>query len=205
LKVFSSKEKAEKYAQELEKSCDPDVYFVEFEERDLVWHSKKCKHEWYFEFDKPTSNDLHIVMKPVPLMAELVTEGSDKDGIVYDPFLGSGSTLIACEQTGRTCFGMEIDPGYIDVIIERWENFTGKKSKKITWSRILDTNRSLGKYDCKHCILYSQVEERNKIESLKSKSYCMILYGDTLSMIINGNDHHGRAGLSPLIMILTNL
>ena len=65
-------------------------------------------------------------------MAELVTEGSDKDGIVYDPFLGSGSTLIACEQTGRTCFGMEIDPGYIDVIIERWENFTGKKSKKIT-------------------------------------------------------------------------
>jgi len=64
-------------------------------------------------------------------MAELVTEGSDKGGIVYDPFLGSGSTLISCEQSGRTCYGMEIDPAYIDVIIERWENFTGKKCKKI--------------------------------------------------------------------------
>jgi len=70
-------------------------------------------------------------MKPVPLMAELVTEGSDKDGIVYDPFLGSGSTLIACEQTGRTCYGMEIDPAYVDVIIERFENYTGQKAVKI--------------------------------------------------------------------------
>jgi len=70
-------------------------------------------------------------MKPVPLMAELVTEGSDKDGIVYDPFLGSGSTLIACEQTGRTCYGMEIDPGYVDVIIERFENFSGQKAVKV--------------------------------------------------------------------------
>jgi len=44
---------------------------------------------------------------------------------------GSGSTLIACEQTGRTCYGMEIDPGYVDVIIERWENLTGQKAVKI--------------------------------------------------------------------------
>jgi len=64
-------------------------------------------------------------------MTELVTEGSDKDRIVYDPFLGSGSTLIACEQTGRTCFGMEIDPEYIDVIVERFENYTGQKAVKI--------------------------------------------------------------------------
>jgi len=70
-------------------------------------------------------------MKPVPIMAELITEGSDKGGIVYDPFLDSGSTLITYEQTGRTCFGMEIDPGYIDVIIERWENYTGQKAEKI--------------------------------------------------------------------------
>jgi len=70
-------------------------------------------------------------MKPVPLMAELVTEGSDKEGIVYDPFLGSGNTLIACEQTGRTCFGMEIDPAYVDVIVERFEKFSDQKVVKI--------------------------------------------------------------------------
>jgi len=98
----------------------------------------KGKHKFYggfkttiYEYDKPVSNDLHLVMKPVPLMAELVTEGSQKDDVVYDPFLGSGSTLIACEQTGRTCYGMEIDPGYIDVIIERFENFTEQKAEKI--------------------------------------------------------------------------
>jgi len=70
-------------------------------------------------------------MKPVPLMAELVTEEFDEGGIVYDPFLGSGSTLIACEQTGITCFGMEIDSGYVDVIIQRWENYTGQKVEKV--------------------------------------------------------------------------
>ena len=64
-------------------------------------------------------------------MTELVTEGSDRDGIVYDPFLGSGSTLITCEQTGRTCFGMEIDPGYIDVIVERFKKYSGQKAEKI--------------------------------------------------------------------------
>ena len=51
---------------------------------------------------------------------------------ILDPFLGSGSTLIACEQTNRICYGMEIDPAYIDVIIERWENFTGQKAKLVT-------------------------------------------------------------------------
>ena len=55
----------------------------------------------------------------------------DSNLIVYDPFLGSGSTLIACEQTNRICYGMEIDPAYIDVIIERWENYTGEKAVTI--------------------------------------------------------------------------
>lgn len=52
-------------------------------------------------------------------------------GVVIVRLNGSGSTLIACEQTGRTCYGMEIDPGYVDVIIERWENLTGQKAVKI--------------------------------------------------------------------------
>ena len=52
------------------------------------------------------------------------------DGIVYDPFLGSGTTLIAAEQLGRKCYGMEISPVYCDVIVERWEQFTGKQATR---------------------------------------------------------------------------
>lgn len=50
--------------------------------------------------------------------------------IIIDLFLGSGSTLIACEKTGRTCYGMELDPQYCDVIVTRWEKFTGKKAER---------------------------------------------------------------------------
>jgi DNA modification methylase len=49
---------------------------------------------------------------------------------IYDPFLGSGTTLIACEMLGRTCFGMEFDPIYCDVIVKRWEDFTGKAAER---------------------------------------------------------------------------
>jgi len=70
-------------------------------------------------------------MKPLELMQIPIRNSTKKNMIVFDPFLGSGSTLIACEQTGRVCYGMEIDPGYVDVIIQRWENFTGKKAKKL--------------------------------------------------------------------------
>jgi DNA modification methylase len=68
----------------------------------------------------------HATQKPVRVMAwslEFVP-----DGLVYDPFLGSGTTLIAAEQLGRKCYGMEISPAYCDVIVRRWENLTGKKA-----------------------------------------------------------------------------
>ena len=51
-------------------------------------------------------------------------------GSIYDPFLGSGTTIIAAEMTGRVCYGLEIDPKYCDVIVQRWENFTGKKAER---------------------------------------------------------------------------
>ena len=96
----------------------------------------KNHHKFYggfrttvLEFDKPMVNKLHPTMKPVPLLRDLLHDGSRPEMIVCDPFLGSGSTLIACEQTNRICYGMEIDPRYIDVIIKRWENFTGKKAE----------------------------------------------------------------------------
>jgi DNA modification methylase len=74
---------------------------------------------------------VHPTQKPVGLLSEIIKDYTEKNHIVLDPYLGSGSTLIACEQTDRICYGMELDPAYIDVIIERWENYTGKKAKKL--------------------------------------------------------------------------
>lgn len=79
-----------------------------------------------WDFKRPSSSDLHPTMKPVELIEQAIKHASKKS--VADPFLGSGSTLIACEKTGRKCYGMEIDPHYCDVIVKRWEEFTGKKA-----------------------------------------------------------------------------
>jgi DNA modification methylase len=105
---------------------------------EFVLYGWKGKHKFYgphrttlLEYDKPHVNDLHPTMKPIELLSQLIQDGSKKDMLVYDPFLGSGSTIIACEQTNRTCYGMEIDPAYVDVTIKRWENYTGKKAKKL--------------------------------------------------------------------------
>lgn len=76
---------------------------------------------------KPLKNDLHPTMKPIKLLAKLIRNSSNKGDIVLDLFWGSGSTLIACEQLGRSCYTSELDPRYVDVIIQRWEEFTGKK------------------------------------------------------------------------------
>ena len=70
-------------------------------------------------------------MKPVKLMARLIQNSSKPGETVLDIFGGSGSTLMACEQLQRSCYTMELDPKYIDVIIKRWEDFTGKKAVKI--------------------------------------------------------------------------
>jgi len=74
------------------------------------------------------SDGTHPTQKPVELCSHAITHSSKTDDIVLDLFLGSGSTLIACEKTNRVCFGMELDPKYIDVIIQRWEDYTGQKA-----------------------------------------------------------------------------
>lgn len=79
-------------------------------------------------FDRPKQNKEHPTMKPVPLIAYLVGNSSKEGDTVLDCFGGSGSTLIACEQLGRKCLTMELDPHYCDVIITRWEELTGKKA-----------------------------------------------------------------------------
>lgn len=99
----------------------------------------KGKHKFYggfttdvLKFDKPISSKEHPTMKPIALLAKLIRDGSQEHMICYDGFGGSGSTLIACEQLNRKCYMMEIDPKYCDVIIERWEKFTGKKAVKMS-------------------------------------------------------------------------
>lgn len=81
------------------------------------------------EEDKPTINDLHPTMKPIKLLSRLIKNSSRVDECVLDLFGGSGSTLIACEQLSRTCYMIELDPKYCDVIIKRWETLTGKKAE----------------------------------------------------------------------------
>ena len=81
--------------------------------------------------DRPSVSDLHPTMKPVKLIARQIKNSSRKNEIVLDLFGGSGTTLMACEQLNRKCYMMEYDPVYVDVIIERWENFTGQKAVKI--------------------------------------------------------------------------
>lgn len=82
-------------------------------------------------YPKPNKSPLHPTMKPVELLRNLILNSSKIDDWVYDPFLGSGSTLIACEQTRRRCLGIELDPEYCQVVIDRFEKVTGKKAKKI--------------------------------------------------------------------------
>jgi site-specific DNA-methyltransferase (adenine-specific) len=82
-----------------------------------------------WQYDRPKANREHPTMKPVDLWAQAVTDGSRHGEIVYDPFLGSGTTLIAAEQLGRKCYGMEISPAYCDVIVKRWETLTGRKAE----------------------------------------------------------------------------
>lgn len=88
-------------------------------------------HVWYndrsqttvIEFDKPKRNDVHPTMKPVEMLVYLIKNSSQRGEIVIDTFGGSGSTLIACEKTGRICRTMELDPKYCDVIRRRWAEF----------------------------------------------------------------------------------
>jgi len=81
--------------------------------------------------NKPSKNDLHPTMKPVPLIGRLIKNSSLRDQLVYEPFGGSGSTLIAADQLDRTCYCMELDPRYVDVIIQRWEEFAKESAIKI--------------------------------------------------------------------------
>ena len=99
------------------------------------WKPGKA-HRWYggrkqtttWEIDRPRKNPDHPTMKPIELCARAIKNSSQPGDIIFDPFGGSGSTLIAAEQTGRICHTMELDPVYCDVIVRRWEELTGQKA-----------------------------------------------------------------------------
>lgn len=98
----------------------------------------KGKHKFHggfrtsvLEYNKPMKNDLHPTMKPIELIRQTVTDGTKEGDTILDTFAGSGTSLIACEQTNRIWRGIEIDPRYVDVIIKRWESYTGEKAEKI--------------------------------------------------------------------------
>lgn len=94
----------------------------------LYGWKKTGKHQWYadrkqttiWEYDRPKSSKEHPTMKPLGLMSYPIRNSTMTNGIVLDPFLGSGSTLLACEETQRVCVGMELDPKFVDVIVARY-------------------------------------------------------------------------------------
>jgi len=101
---------------------------AEKEGRNTIWTMKR----------EPVQDYKHPTQKPVELIMYALANSSKVDDIVIDPFLGSGSTMIACEKTNRLCYGLELDPRYVDVIVTRWCIFTNnnqviKNGEKITW------------------------------------------------------------------------
>lgn len=101
---------------------------AETQGRTTIWTMKRERVDEY----------VHPTQKPVELIMYAIHNSSKVDDVVLDPFLGSGSTVVACEKTNRICYGSELDPRYVDVIIERWCEFTGNRNitlngKKIVW------------------------------------------------------------------------
>lgn len=114
--------------------------------QDYQWKHEPCLygwkgtgHKWYNdrsqttipEFDRPDRSEEHPTMKPIPLFAYLMKNSTKPGDLVLDPFAGSGTSLICAEQLGRRCYTMELDQHYCDVVIARWESFTGLKAEKV--------------------------------------------------------------------------
>ena len=94
---------------------------------DHYWCGARDQGDVWF-FDKPVRNDLHPTMKPVALVERAIRNSSKSRDVVLDPFGGAGSTLIACEKAGRQARLIELDPRYCDVIVRRWQEWTGEQA-----------------------------------------------------------------------------
>ena len=104
---------------------------------ELCWSKNKHKREiircnnTLYSGEQDAQNKVHPTQKPIKVITWILDKYSKENDLIVDIYGGSGSTLIACEQLNRNCYMMELDPHYIDVIIQRWEDFTGKKAVKI--------------------------------------------------------------------------
>jgi len=99
----------------------------------ILYAWKKGGHKFYgdfqtsvLEFPRPQKSDLHPTMKPVPLIERLIENSSKRGDLLYEPFSGSGTAIIAAEQTGRRCYAIELSPQYVDVAVKRWQRLSGK-------------------------------------------------------------------------------
>ena len=106
------------------------IYGFEKNKKHNFYGDRKNTDLWSLKRDAKQTYS-HPTQKPVELIEKAIKNSSLQDHKILDLFLGSGSTLIACEKTKRKCFGMELDPKYVDVIIKRWEDYTGKEAELI--------------------------------------------------------------------------
>jgi len=83
----------------------------------------------------------HGAQKPVECMRRPIANNSRPGQAVYDPFLGSGTSVVAAEMTGRVCYGLELNPAYVDVVVQRWQLFTGRAAKHRASGRSFDERR----------------------------------------------------------------
>lgn len=127
---------------------------------ELICYATKGKHVFNFPasghalsvwtINKESGDTGHPTQKPVSVPAHAISHSSKPSQLVADLFLGSGSTLIAAEETGRKCYGMEISPQYVDVIVKRWQDYTGKDAKhedgrtfaEVSQTRLANTEQS---------------------------------------------------------------
>lgn len=115
---------------------EDDIDFESMKKNELIVYLEELRRKYQNQTsviyeNKPTRNDIHPTMKPIPLIGKFITNSSKSGWNVLDLFGGSGSTLIAAEQLGRTAFLMELDEKFCDVIIKRWEDYTGQRAEKI--------------------------------------------------------------------------
>jgi DNA modification methylase len=105
------------------------IFYAHIKGKPDNWYGDKTQNTAWEE-KKPSANRLHPTMKPVEIVERALSNSSMVGNIVLDLFMGSGTTLIACEKNSRISYGMELDPIYCDVIVKRWEEFTGKKAQR---------------------------------------------------------------------------
>jgi len=118
-------------------------------------HGQRTNHPWHGGRDKGTVWDIpkaqkmdggHPTQKPVECMKRPIENNSSPGQAVYDPFVGSGTTIIAAEMTGRSCHAIELSPAYVDVAVMRWQNFTGQTATLEATGEAFEAKKSVRKW-----------------------------------------------------------